>query len=88
LPGQRHQASDRENEADVDLRPLLRRQVDGDERTKAGLDVGDKENEPVQTAQAARRRRQRRFAATRLRAFRRGLFRDPAVLITTVAKAG
>jgi hypothetical protein len=37
------------------LRPFLRRQIDRDERTKAGLDVGKKEDEPVEAVLALRR---------------------------------
>ena len=55
LPDQRHEAPDRENEADIDLGPFLRGQVDRDEWTKAGLHVGDEEDEPVEPAQAAPR---------------------------------
>ena len=44
---------DRQDEADFDLSPLLRRQVDGDEGAEAGLHVGDKEDEPVEPLQAA-----------------------------------
>jgi hypothetical protein len=78
-----------EHKSDIDLRPFLRGEKDRDERPETGLHVGDKENEPVEAAQAARRRRQRWFAAVRLRAGRRrGLVRDPAALISIVAKAG
>ena len=52
LAQQRDQAGDRQHQADLDLRPFLRRQVDGDERTEAGLHVGDKEDEPVEPLQA------------------------------------
>jgi hypothetical protein len=37
------------------LRPFLRRQIDGDERTEAGLDVGEEEDEPVEAMLALRR---------------------------------
>ena len=56
LPEQRHHAADRQHEADVDLRPFLRRQIDRDERAEPGLHVGDEEDEPVEAAQAAARR--------------------------------
>jgi hypothetical protein len=52
LTGQRHQATCGQDQADVDLRPGMRRQVDRDERTKAGLNVGKKEAEPVESARA------------------------------------
>jgi hypothetical protein len=47
LPGQRHEAPDRENEADIDLGPFLGGQVDGDKWTKAGLDIGNEEDKPI-----------------------------------------
>jgi hypothetical protein len=50
LTGQRHQATSGKDQADVDLRPRMRRQVDRDERTKSGLDIGKKEAEPVEPA--------------------------------------
>ena len=42
------QAAGRQHQADVDLRPGMRRQIDRDERAEAGLDVGQEEAEPVQ----------------------------------------
>jgi hypothetical protein len=35
----------------------MRRQIDGDERTEPGLDVGKEEGEPVEAARARARRR-------------------------------
>ena len=40
------------DQSDIDLRPFLRRQIDRNEWSKAGLDVGDKEDEPVEAALA------------------------------------
>jgi hypothetical protein len=51
LAGQCHQPGHGQNEADIDLRPLLRCQIDGNEGAKAGLDIGDEENEPIETMQ-------------------------------------
>ena len=50
LPQQRDQAAGREHEADVNLRPLLRREIDRNEWAEAGLNVGHEENEPVEPA--------------------------------------
>jgi hypothetical protein len=36
---------------------MVGRQVDGHERTEAGLNVGDEEDEPIETAPAAARAR-------------------------------
>ena len=55
LADQRHQAGDGEHEADIDLRPFLRRQIDRDEGAEAGLHVGHEEDEPIEPAQAASR---------------------------------
>jgi hypothetical protein len=52
------------------------------------LHVGDEENEPIEAAKAARRRRQRRFATIRRRdGWRYGIVSGPAALISIVAKA-
>src|SRR5262249_36611668 len=48
-------AADGKHEADIDLGPLLRRQVDGQERSEAGLQVGNEEGEPVEPAPACSR---------------------------------
>src|SRR5439155_17762943 len=53
LQRQSGKAAGGENEADVDLRPSLRREIDGDERAESGLHVGDAECEPIEAAQAA-----------------------------------
>jgi hypothetical protein len=37
----------RENEADVELRPLMCGQIDRDEWPKTGLHVGEEESEPI-----------------------------------------
>lgn len=81
LSEQADYAADGENETDIGLRPFLAGQIDGDEGTEAGLNVGDAKDEPVQAAQAFPRwsrsrrwRKRRRTGLTRLRpgrAFRR-----------------
>jgi hypothetical protein len=43
------------------------RQIDGDERTEPGLDVGDEEDEPVEAALAGARLRRRFSVAARRR---------------------
>ena len=53
LAGQRDEAADRQDEADLALRPSVGRQIDGDERPEAGLQIGDEECEPVEPATAA-----------------------------------
>jgi hypothetical protein len=45
------------------------RQIDRDERTESGLDVGDEEDEPVEAALAGARAR-RRFSAAACRRLR------------------
>jgi hypothetical protein len=61
IADQADDAADRQHQADLDLGPFLRGQVDGDEGAKAGLDVGEEEDEPVERTQALPRRL--RFAA-------------------------
>src|SRR5262249_2084614 len=46
-------------ETDVDLRPSLRREIDGDEWPKSRLHVGNAEREPIEPAPAAARGRDR-----------------------------
>jgi len=53
------QAARRQDQADIELRPLMRGQIDRDERTKSGLDVRKEEREPVETARTCLRRRTR-----------------------------
>ena len=65
LAEQRHDARRRLHEADIELRPALPGQIDRHERAETGLHVGDEEDEPIEPAQAARRRMQRRLAAFR-----------------------
>ena len=74
-PDQRDEARGREHQADVDLRPFLRGEIDRDERPEAGLHVGDEEDEPVEPAQAARATDARRLAraGSRRRQRERGL---------------
>jgi hypothetical protein len=52
LSEERHDATHREYQADFDLGPLLGGQIDRDERTESGLDVGEKEDEPIKPAAA------------------------------------
>ncbi|MHC2369380.1 hypothetical protein ACVIQT_004028 [Bradyrhizobium diazoefficiens] len=56
LPDQGDDAANRQHEADLALRPFLRRQIDRDEGAEAGLHVGEEEDEPVEAAQAPARR--------------------------------
>ena len=55
LADQPDDAADRQHKANLDLGPFLRRQIDRDEWAKTGLDVGEKEDEPVKAALALRR---------------------------------
>ena len=81
LSDQADDAADRQHKADLDLGPFLRRQIDRDERPEPGLHIGEKEDEPVEAAQALARRsgdgplwpaaRRRRIAADRPRRDRR-----------------
>jgi hypothetical protein len=59
LAGQGDQAARGQDQADIELRPLMRGQIDRDERTKAGLNVRKEEREPVKTARTRLRRRTR-----------------------------
>ena len=59
LTGQRDEAARGQDQADIELRPLMRGQIDRNERTKAGLDVREEEGEPVETARTCLRRRTR-----------------------------
>src|SRR5207244_13326736 len=45
-----------EDKSDVQLRPMLRSQIDGDERSEASLNVRKKEGEPIEPTGARRRR--------------------------------
>ena len=56
LSDQADHAADREHQADLRLGPFFRGEVDRDERAEAGLHVGEKEDEPVEAAQALLRR--------------------------------
>ena len=88
LADQRNEAGGGQDETDVDLRPLLRGEKDRDERPKAGLHIGDEEDKPIKSAQAACRRPQRRLRSAGLLAKkRRGSACDPVAPISTVAKA-
>jgi len=78
----------RKDQAYVDLGPFLRREVNRHKRPEAGLDVGDKKDEPVESAKAFRRRRQGRLRSPRLIKQRRaGLIGRPAAVISIVAVA-
>ena len=55
LPDQSDDAADRQHKTDLDLGPFLRRQIDRNERTESGLHIREKEDEPVETAQALAR---------------------------------
>ena len=80
LPEQGHDAADRQDQADIDLRPFLRGQINRDERPETGLNVGHAEHEPVETAKTAARRCGRRIVmCRRLR---------PRVLIDRLRTAG
>ena len=89
LSDQRDETGGGEDEADIDLCPFLRCEKDRDERSEAGLHVGDKKDEPVEATQTARRRRERRFVSVRrfAAASAGGCPGETAVLISTVAKA-
>src|SRR5262245_14600073 len=65
LPGERHDAADREDQTNIYLRPFLFGQVHRNKWTKAGLDVGDEKDKPVQPPCAAPRRTGRWFVAHR-----------------------
>ena len=52
LAQQGRDRAEAEGEADGGLRPALGRQIDGDERPEAGLDIGDEQVEPVESAPA------------------------------------
>jgi hypothetical protein len=54
LPDQADQSADRQHKADFDLGPFLRRQIDSNEWPEAGLHIRQKEDEPVEAAQALR----------------------------------
>ena len=54
-----HEPARRQDQADIELRPLMRSQIDRNERTESGLDVREEEGEPVETARTCLRRRTR-----------------------------
>ena len=80
LAQQRHDARRRLHKADIELRPALPGEVDRHERAETGLHVGDEEDEPIEPAQAARRRMQRWLAAFGCRLRRRQGFAVARVL--------
>ena len=57
LPDQRDHSAGAQHQADLDLRPRMAREIDRDERPKSGLNVGEKENKPVEAAGARPRQR-------------------------------
>jgi hypothetical protein len=59
LASQGDKAARGQDQPDVKLRPLMRGQIDSNERTKTGLNVRKEEGEPVKTARACLRRRTR-----------------------------
>jgi hypothetical protein len=86
LSDQRNETGGGENETDIDLRPLLSGQKDRDERTKAGLNVGNEEDEPIEPAQAVARRGERRLAAVETFGRRRRIIGNSAAPISIVAE--
>jgi hypothetical protein len=61
LRNEGHETGRGENKADIDLRPFLGGEEYRDEGAETGLHVGNEEDEPIEAAQAASRRRQRRL---------------------------
>jgi hypothetical protein len=57
LTSERHQSAGGQNKADIELRPGVRSQINGDERTESGLEVVEEKREPVKAARARARRR-------------------------------
>jgi hypothetical protein len=57
LAGERHEPAGGQNQPDIKLGPSVRGQIDRNERTETGLDVGEKKGEPVEAARASSRRR-------------------------------
>ena len=55
LSDERDEPADRQHEADVYLGPFIGREIDGDERAKARLHIGNEEGEPIEPAQALAR---------------------------------
>jgi hypothetical protein len=55
LSRQADETGHRQNQTDIDLGPFLSGQIDGDEGTESGLNVGDAEDEPVEPAQTSLR---------------------------------
>ena len=88
LRDERHETGRGENKADIDLRPFLGGEEYRDEGAETGLHVGDEEDEPIEAAQAAPRRRQRRLGGVGPLARRwRGRAYATALPIMTVAEA-
>jgi hypothetical protein len=55
LRSERNQPSGCEHEADVELRPMMGRKINGNERSETGLNIGQKEGEPIKAAGAGAR---------------------------------
>jgi hypothetical protein len=51
-----NQSAGGQNEADIELRPMVRSQIDRDKWTKTGLDVGQEKSKPIKSARAGGRR--------------------------------
>ena len=49
LPQKRDKTADCQKQPNINLRPLLRGQIDGDKRPESGLHIGDEEGEPVES---------------------------------------
>ena len=62
LADQRDDGAEGEGEADLDLGPFVRRQIDRDERPEAGLHVGDEEIQQIERPRTAHLKMCRRVA--------------------------
>jgi len=56
-----NQSAGGQNEADIELRPMVRGQIDRDKWTKTGLDVSQEKSKPIKSARAGGRRGGGRF---------------------------
>jgi hypothetical protein len=66
----------------------LRGEINRNERPEAGLDIRDKKDEPIKSAQALRGRRQRRRGGIRtIKRRRSGFIGARAVVVSIVAEA-
>src|SRR5271166_1946889 len=88
LPRERNQPADGQDETDINLCPFLRRQIDGNKWTEAGLYIGEAENEPVQPAQALARGMRQPFPALQWRCCTRHAVRfGPATIEPVLVRA-